>query len=198
MGADKALARLGGRTLVEIALGVLRQAGLTARIAGVRPPLEAFAPLVAEDAPGLGPLAGVCAGLAASSARFAVFLPVDMPLLPASLVAHLLHRAQITGSAVTLPSVNGFAQTFPAILGREALPPLSAELAAARLGCFAGFEAVARSLAQPLSVVPVELLLQAGQVAHPAALPAVCWFLNVNTPADLRRAQALTGTDRVI
>jgi molybdopterin-guanine dinucleotide biosynthesis protein A len=139
----------------------------------------------------MGPLGGICAALAATSACRAVFLPVDLPLLPASLLIYLLHHARITGRAITLASVNGFAQTFPAVVGREALPTLRSEMQAGRMGCFSAFKAAAVGLGQPLSLIPLELLLQTGHIAHPGGLPAVHWFLNVNTPEDLRRAEGL-------
>jgi molybdopterin-guanine dinucleotide biosynthesis protein A len=191
MAADKALQLFAGEPLVAHALTILRQAGLPGFIAGARSPLGAFAPVVEDWQPGMGPLGGICAALAATSACRAVFLPVDLPLLPASLLIYLLHHARITGRAVTLASVNGFAQTFPVVVGQEALPVLRSELEAGRKGCFSAFQAAAARLGQPLSLIPLELLLQTGHLAHPGGLPAVHWFLNVNTPEDLRRAERL-------
>jgi molybdopterin-guanine dinucleotide biosynthesis protein A len=190
MGRDKALVALGGRLLVEHALGILRDAGLDASIAGARSPLAAFAPVVEDDEADRGPLGGVAAALASTTARRAVFVAVDQPLLPGSLVKYLLHHAQITGRAVTLCSVNGWAQTFPAVIDRAALPALAGELAAGRGGCFSAFAAAAAGMGQRVSVVAVELLAQAGQATDQAALPAVRWFLNVNAAAELRRAEA--------
>jgi molybdopterin-guanine dinucleotide biosynthesis protein A len=46
-------------------------------------------------------------------------------------------------------------------------------------------------MGQPVSVLPAEVLAQAGQTAHPYALPPVWWFLNVNSPADLARAESI-------
>jgi molybdopterin-guanine dinucleotide biosynthesis protein A len=174
----------------------LCDAGLPVSIAGAQSGVSGFAPIlfapVIEDPdPGLGPLSGVCSALAATSARYAIFLPVDLPLLPPSLIVCLLDHAQITGAAVTLASVNGFAQTFPAIVDRGTLPALSAELRAGRTGCFAAFQSAAASLALPLTVLPVEFLVQSGRASHPHTLPAALWFLNVNTPADLDRAEAI-------
>jgi molybdopterin-guanine dinucleotide biosynthesis protein A len=188
MGSDKALLPFAGRPLIDNALSLLRQAGLSPKIAGAHAELASFAPVVEDAEPGRGPLAGICAALAACSARHAVFVSVDLPLLPGSLLRSLLRHAQITGRAVTLSSVNGFAQTFPAILDRAVLPTLQAGLAAGRGGCFAAFQAAAARLSQPVSAVPVELLVQAGQVVHPEGLPAARWFLNLNTPADLEFA----------
>jgi molybdopterin-guanine dinucleotide biosynthesis protein A len=190
MGADKALIEFRGQPLVLHALGVLRGAGLVASIAGSRLPLNSFAPVVEDSKPGLGPLAGICAALASTAARWAVFVPVDLPMLPASLVRFLLNHARMSGRAVTLASVAGFAQTFPAVLDRAVLPGLQSELDAGRGGCFAAFQAAAAGLGQPAGVVAAELLVQAGQVAHPAGLPAARWFFNVNSAGDLRRAHA--------
>ena len=190
MGRDKALVSFAGLPLVERALGVLRQAGVPAAIVGARPSLAASAPVVADRAPGLGPLGGICAALAATQARWAVFLPVDMPLLPAALVAYLLARARLTGTVITVPSVGGFAETFPAVLHRTVLPALQAQLKSGRSGCFAAFQAAAASLNSAVAVVPAERLAQSGVVSHPGALPPVFWFLNANRPEDLGRAEA--------
>ena len=190
MGEDKALVEFAGQPLVAHALGILRQADLTASVAGSCSPLAAFAPVVEDSKSGLGPLGGICAALASTSAHWAIFIPVDLPLLPASLVAYLLDHARITGRAVTLCSVNGYAQTFPAVVDGAALPALEIELASGRRGCFSAFHASAASLNQPMPILAVEMLIQAGQVAHPDSLPAARWFLNVNAPADLRFAKA--------
>ena len=48
------------------------------------------------------------------------------------------------------------------------------------------------ALSQSLfSVVPIELLLQSGQVSHPQGFPAALWFLNINSPGDLAHAETL-------
>jgi molybdopterin-guanine dinucleotide biosynthesis protein A len=189
MGTDKALVRLGGQTLVAHAIGTLRQAGLAVSIAGGQEALAAFAPLVEDPQSGLGPLSGICAALESSRARLAVFLPVDMPMLPASLVQALLQHAAVAHSAVTLASLNGFALTFPAVLDRLVLHTLRDELTSGRGGCIAAFRAAAAKLGEPVAILPVEMLVQTGQVTDPAGQPPVRWFLNVNTEEDLRRAE---------
>ena len=209
MGEDKALVLFNGRPLVERALGILRAAGLEASIAGARTAsalqtLKAFAPVVedAETAP--GPLSGICAALASTAARWAVFLPVDLPLMPATLIEFLLDHARITGRAVTLASVNGFAQSFPAVLDRVVLPALDATAPARGAAMtkapegpkmcgivgVVGLQAASAQVNQPVSIVAVEMLVQAGRIEHPDGLPASRWFLNVNRPADLWRAEA--------
>jgi len=195
MGTDKALLEFGGRPLIAHAAGILAAAGLPVFIAGApaqaRQALAAHAPVIADDQPGLGPLAGVCAALAATSAEFLVFLPVDAPLLPSSLITYLLRRARITGAAVTLASVSGSPQTFPAVIARRVRPVLENELRGRHLGCRAAFQTAAGELGEPVSVVTTELLAQSGQVWHHDALPVAHWFLNFNTEQDVCFALSL-------
>ena len=200
MGRDKALVELGGEPLIARPLNILRQAGLSATIAGARSALSRFAPVIddAGGGPPNGPLSGVCAALESMQAEYAVFLSVDMPLLPSSLISYLLHRAQITGAVAVVASVNGFAQTFPAVVRKDALSAVRAELSSGKGGCLHAFRAAADQLGLPFATLAVENLVQAGQLQHPAGLPAAFWFLNVNTPGDLERAETwLSLTHRV-
>jgi molybdopterin-guanine dinucleotide biosynthesis protein A len=195
MGRDKALVEFNGQTLLARAIDTLKGAGLMVSIAGACPrarsQFEAYAAVVPDAAPGFGPLGGICPALRSTSARYGVFLSVDMPFLPASLITYMLRHARITGAAVTLASVNAFPQTFPVVILGKTLPVLERELAAERLGCYDAFCAAAEGAGEGISVLPVEILAQAGQVSHPDALPAVHWFRNVNTPADLESARSL-------
>lgn len=192
MGRDKALLLLGGRPLIEHAVSIFREAGLPVSIAGLRSQsLAGYAPVVEDAEPGLGPLAGICAALGATDAEFAVFLPVDLPLLPPRLISYLLLQARTTGQLITVPAVNGFAQTFPAVLHRSALPHFNAELSAGRRGCFSAFQAAASAHGQSIRSIDVELLVQSGHVDHPGGLPPSHWFLNLNNVEDLAKAEAL-------
>ncbi len=193
MGRDKALELFGGRRLIEIALGMLREAGVEAAIAGARSDLSAFAPVIEDAEADQGPLGGVCAALAATCCERSVFVSVDLPLLPAVLIACMVRHARVTNHAVTLCSVNGFAQTFPVVLGRGALDCLEKRLRSGQLGCYAAFQAAAEGHAESVSVLPVEVMAQSGQVAHPSGLPPAWWFLNVNSAADLARAESIAG-----
>ena len=195
MGRDKALLEFAGRPLVVHALSIFEVAGIRAMIAGATAParasLEAFAPVIEDASPGLGPLSGICTALSIIAARYAVFLPVDLPFLPASLLVHLLRSARIARSAVTVCSVSGFAQTFPMVLDRIALPALQNELELQRYGCFSAFQAASAAVGQSVNCIAVELLAQTGEVSDPLGLPPIHWFLNLNTPDDLERAEAL-------
>ena len=189
MGSDKALLRFSGRPLVEHALGILASLGLSATIAGARSHLDAFAPVIPDA--GRGPLDGVCAGLADCKAPLAVFLSVDMPLFPPRAIDCMLQVARIGNSGAVLFTLNGFIQTFPAVLDPVLLPALLPELHHGHMGCLRAIRSATQALQRPLRLLPVELLVQSGQCEHPSFLPPFQWFLNVNAPADLAAANKL-------
>lgn len=190
MGMDKATVLLAGQPLIVHALEILREAGLTAAIAGASTQLSSFAPVVPDTEQDQGPLGGICAALASTTSQRAVFLPVDLPLLPASLLTLLLERSLSAAAAMTVVEVNGFVQTFPAVIEQRALAALRGELAAGKGGCLAAFHAAARVLGKPVLVLPLETAVRAGHVVPPQGLAEDCWFLNINTAADLVRAEA--------
>jgi molybdopterin-guanine dinucleotide biosynthesis protein A len=193
MGEDKALVEFDSQPLVAHALRILRDAGLPAWIAGARSPLDQFAPVVEDKEPDRGPLAGICAALAASPARFSVFVPVDAPFLPPSLLRYLLNWSLKSGAAISTASLHGFTQTFPAVVDRSVLPGLTEELESGRGGCHSAFVAACDRLGRELAVIPVERAIEGGRVTHPAALSMDLWFLNLNARADLLRAESCRG-----
>lgn len=193
MGQDKALIHFNGSPLIQHAIRLLQFAGLNPRIAGASSDLSTFAPVIPDQPthPGLGPLSGICAALDAASARYAIFLPVDLPLLAPSLITYLLHHAQVTGSAITVASIGGFIETFPAVMDRATAPSLRVSLASGDRKCLTAFQTAADAIETPFSVLPVEILLQAGHIAHPIGLPAPAWFLSINDSGNLTSAEAL-------
>lgn len=191
MGRDKALIPLAGEPLAAHAMRLLKRAGLKATLVGSQPELAQFGPVIVDS--GAGPLGGICEGLAAADCELSVFVPVDLPLLPASLIVEMVNDARMTGAAVTLVCVNGFAQTFPAVVDGGMLPALKDALERGNGGCFAAFEAGAARLNRPTRVTPVEMWVQTGKVLHPNGLPAAMWFLNANRPEDLARSETLVA-----
>lgn len=187
MGADKALVELSGRPLIEYSLNILRDAGLPVSIAGSKSALGRFAPVVDDAEADRGPLGGICAALAATTARWAVFLPVDLPLLPPALIERLLDHARAVQAAAAVYSLQGREETFPAVVDRDALPALREELNNSRGSCIAGFRAAAAALQRPMAVFPVEAAVGSKTFASAKGSPAD-WFLNVNTPEELRHA----------
>jgi molybdopterin-guanine dinucleotide biosynthesis protein A len=186
MGQDKALLEVGGRSLVEIALDKLRSIGLAApRIAAARSDLSKYGPVVPDLHPGCGPLSGIEAALAASTQPLNLFLPVDMPLLPAQFLDWMLQRAEITGAWVTVPRSNGQPQPLCAIYHRDLLGPISASILTGNYKVMPVITAAAGG-SQELDVFDTERLAS----AHPellsiSPLPLYRWFHNCNLPQDM-------------
>ncbi|SEF56782.1 molybdenum cofactor guanylyltransferase [Bryocella elongata] len=105
MGRDKALLELDGRTLTEIAIGKLREFCAEVAVAGSREDLSGLARVVPDLRPGLGPAAAVEAGLSASTQPWALFVPVDAPIVPVELLqqwAELVLRTEAKGSYLSV------------------------------------------------------------------------------------------------
>jgi molybdenum cofactor guanylyltransferase len=189
MGQDKARLQVDGRSLVEIALDKLR--GLSAiapRIAGGSAELSSYAPVVPDMHPGCGPLSGIEAALAATSQPLNVFLPVDVPRLPAPFLAWMLRRAGSTGALVTVPRFNGLAQPLCAVYHQNLLGGVSASLAAGNYKVMAVVTAAALRLtsSEAIDVFDVELLSSTdAEFLSFSSLPLYRWFHNCNTPEDI-------------
>ena len=186
MGSDKALVLLRGRPLLQHAIDRVADLGLPVVIAGARSELSGYAPVIPDHQAERGPLGGICSALYQAQGNLALFLAVDSPLLPASLLRYLIRHAELSGRPATIATVNGFPQTFPAVIRRDALAIFEAEMGAGRAGCLAAFRVAG------LDALPVELLVQAGQVYDEQALPAYRWFTNANTPGELKRLEGLS------
>jgi len=86
MGTDKAMLPVGGVPMVQIAVEKLRSFCSAVSIAGNRDDLASFAPVVHERRLEAGPAAGIEAGLRVARESWAMFVPVDVPLVPAELL----------------------------------------------------------------------------------------------------------------
>jgi molybdenum cofactor guanylyltransferase len=179
MGRDKALVELAGRPLIAWALAALRGAGLTARIAGARADLSAFAAVVADEAVDAGPLSGVCSALRAAETEWTVFVTVDQPLMTPAFVMALLEHARNGDGAATVASVGGVAETFPAVVRRGALAVLEGRMEQGQLGCVAAFRAAGLQVVAAEAIMPMESRCLVER-----------WFSNVNTPEDLDRVES--------
>jgi molybdopterin-guanine dinucleotide biosynthesis protein A len=188
MGQDKALLQVAGVSLLEHALDKLRALGAfaTPRIVGARPDLSSYAPVVPDLHPGCGPLSGIEAALAATTQPLNLFLPVDLPLLPAGLLGWMLRRAEITGALATVPRVNGRPQPLCAVYHRDLLAGVTASLAAGNYKVMPVVMAAAQSRAGEIDVFDVELLASTYPEMHRfSSLPLYRWFYNCNTPEDV-------------
>jgi molybdopterin-guanine dinucleotide biosynthesis protein A len=185
MGSDKALALFHGVSLIQVALQTINAAGISVRIAGSRSDLSSFAAQIPDTFTETGPLGGVHAALSVSDAEWNLFLPVDLPLMPSSLLACLLQRAMLTGAPVTAARLNGRIQPFPVVLHRSVLASITQRLQEGNSACHAAWQSIPPELSSSLDVVSVEYLHQCGLCSHPRGLPPVLWFQSANTPAEL-------------
>jgi molybdopterin-guanine dinucleotide biosynthesis protein A len=190
MGQEKALLQVGGRALIEVALDKLRSIGVAApRIAGARADLSSHAPVVPDLHPGCGPLSGIEAALAASSQPLNLFLPVDMPLLPARFLHWMLLRAEITGALVTVPRINGRPQPLCAVYHRDLLRPITASLLAGNYKVMSVVSADAgesQSRSQTVDLFDTERLASTDpKLLGFSPLPLYRWFHNCNRPEDM-------------
>ena len=167
MRRDKALLRLGGRTLAEIGLEKLGQVCADVAIAGGGEELRRFGRLIADQRAERGPLAGIVAALEQSEGDWNVFLPVDVPFVPRSVLDTLILAAADHEIGV-MAEVDGQVQPLIAVYARRALPVLQQELAAGRWKVTKAMEA-------------------AGEVGR-VQFDRPEWFRNVNTPEEFFEA----------
>lgn len=186
MGRDKALLALGGSPLIEHALEKLRVLGLSPRIAGSRPDLARFAPVVADNHSQQGPLGGIEAALAASEAEQNLFLPVDLPWLPVEFLHWMIDRADVTNALATVPRLQGMPQPLCAVYSRAMLPGVRAALAEGDAKVMRAVERAASATGLRIDGFDVESV--AAAQGWPQPRPLHRWFYNLNTPADLNQA----------
>lgn len=179
-GAPKALARVGGRSVLERVVEAARSVLPEVVLVTSRPELFAGLGLRARPdlLPGWGPLAGVHAALrwAREEGRpGALCLPCDTPFLSPGLLRALVERAE------------GEDAVIPESTGRLGVEPLCAFYS---MACLPALEALhargeRRAAALPEGVRAVRLPLEeVRRWGDPETL-----FLNVNTPEDHRRAE---------
>lgn len=132
MGRDKVSLPFGAETLVGRVARLVGEAVdevvLVAREGQVLPGgLEA----VRDPAEGLGPLAGIAAGLGAVRGERALVVACDMPLLRPAVVRRLLELS--AGYDACVPVIDGFAMTTSAVYARAVAPLATALVAERRL-----------------------------------------------------------------
>jgi len=171
LGADKALLTLDGETFLARAVRRLselcQEVLISVRPGQVLP--DAYGLRIVEDAaPGLGPLGGLAAGLAASDNEWHLVLACDLPAVRPELLELLGARA--SGVDAVVPHAHGRLQPLVAAYARTCLEPAQAMLSSGR-------RAVAAMLEQVRVSVIEEHYLR-------AADPDLVSFQNVNTWAD--------------
>ncbi len=207
MGEDKAALRLGGQTLVEIAAGKLQPCCDDVVVVWGERDLGPVGDRRIRDLhPGCGPIGGMEAALAdlcQQSASWAMFVPVDMPLVPPGLLGSLVNRwlTDPTRRRVCLAEVGGRVQPLLSLLHAEIRPYLQRSVAAGIYKVAPVLFAAAGDLARERDLAIEDTL----QIERPEAADAGSgwtptaeerrterlWFHNANTPAEFGEIEQL-------
>ncbi|MDZ7802168.1 MAG: molybdenum cofactor guanylyltransferase [Trueperaceae bacterium] len=184
-GRDKALARLAGRRLIDLALASHADAdtvyvvlGAPERAAALAPSLPAHVTALPDDRPGLGPMGGLATVLARHPRDWVAVQAVDLPLLPPAWWPRLAACHRRGTLAVVPRDADGRWEPLAALYHGS----LGAELAGMLTP-----ETPTRTSLQPW----LDAAMREGRVTAVAvsALPAGA-LRNVNRPADAEAAAA--------
>jgi molybdopterin-guanine dinucleotide biosynthesis protein A len=158
MGRDKSRVQLGRRTLLQRVRAAATLLGLPVRV-------------IRRDAvPRCGPLGGIYTALNRSRADGVLFLACDMPFVSATFLESLLKKFQRTTNPIAFFTYLDDRAGFPCLLPRQnALPIVAQQIAKSELSL--------QSLARALHT----------QAIRPSR-GMKRQFINVNTPADLKKA----------
>jgi len=133
MGEDKALLKLGGQTLVELAVATLKAVCLDVHILSSRDDLAIYGALQPDEHPGCGPLGGIEAGLLHARCAWSLFLPVDMPLVTVEFLGKWIDQVSTLPDArIALFTVGDIPQPTLCLLHREVRPFVEEALAGGR------------------------------------------------------------------
>lgn len=184
-GTDKASADLLGRPLLQWVVSALEgPCGdvVVVRARGQRlPSIDASIPVRPVDDlyEGLGPLAGLVAGLNAAGSELCFAVSTDVPLLQPALIELLAQRA--ASADVVCPQVEGFMQPLVAVYRRSA--------------CLPRFRAAVEQGELKITVAYAGLRLDVvGEADVRVADPNLWSFRNANTPLALAEIAELIGS----
>jgi molybdenum cofactor guanylyltransferase len=171
MGTDKAFLELNGETLLNRALDLARATADRVWIVGNREKFATFGPVIEDQFPNHGPLAGIHAALRGSNQDLNLILAVDTPFIENRFLKYLSVQAKLAQTTVTVPRAQGRLQPLCAIYRKQ-----FADLAERAL--LAGQNRI-----DPLfSQVESRILEEAELREHDFPL---AMFRNLNTPQDL-------------
>ena len=183
LGQDKALVKLGARTLIEIVLEKLLR--ISDDVILSTDDFGKFAFLSVRMVRDLyneaGVLGGLYSGLRAAKSPFAVVVACDMPFLNLDLLRSMIIRAP--GHDVVVPRLSTGIEPLHAIYARTCLEPIRETLEDGRLRVVDFWD---RVRVRYLDENEIEAL-------DPKKLS----FFNINTPEDLDRAREMMDSFKV-
>lgn len=181
LGTNKALLRVGDRTIIERVID--RLAPLTTELLVVVARLKQAEPLllpssvrvVTDRYPGRGSLGGIFTGLEASAEPWSLVVACDMPFLNPDLLRHLL--GQTANVDAVVPRLKGQPEPLHTLYSKDCLTPIRRRLEADDLKVASLFETVRVRYVDEGAIDRID--------------PRHLSFFNVNTRADLDKAQRL-------
>lgn len=176
MGRDKASLPFGDETLLERAVRIVSEVCdevvVVAREGQAVEGISPGVPIARDPAEGLGPLAGLAAGLEAMRAERAFLTACDAPLLRPDYVRFMLARSR--GHDAAVPLVDGFHMTTAAAYSKGVLDVARRLLAEGRL--------------RPLFLVQQVDAVIVGEDEVRAVDPGLDSLKNCNTPEAYEQA----------
>lgn len=176
MGSDKALLRLGQRTLLERALHTLSAVAANPVIVGARARYGAYGVVIEDIYPDCGPLGGIHAALSATATDLNLLLSVDMPQMQPEFLAWLLQRSAASEHWIVVPELDGRPQPLCAVYRRDVRGPAEQALANRDL-----------KVSNLFTKVPTQRIAEHEMMAAGFS-PEI--FTNVNTPGEFERLAA--------
>jgi len=182
MGSEKPLVELGGLPLVDHVKETLRPHFAELIIVTNRPELYASEDVlvVRDKVPYQGPLAGIYAGLLASSNERNLVIASDMPFVNLDVIAMLYGK--INGSSVAVFETASGMEPLLGFYSRRCIGPIGARL-----------EAGERKPVSFYRDVDVALIPES---AARSLDPELTFLFNVNTREDLAKAQSIVEQPR--
>lgn len=171
-GVVKPLIDVGGRTILERQLDVLRPRARRVWLSTNDPrPFSAFGlPTVADTSPGAGPLAGIAAALRATDADWLIVVAGDMPRLSGPVI-DVLKSAAGAGLGLVIPDLEPGLEPLHAMYHRSAADVIDARLAA--------------GLRKAMDLAGVLPTRRIGREQLVAVDPTLSFRANLNSPEDL-------------
>lgn len=181
LGVEKSLLLLDGQPLLMRALDKLAEVSDDLIVVTNEPQryerLGLAARLVPDERPGVGSLMGIYSGLRAARHPHALVVGCDMPFLNLALLRHLLALAP--DHDVVIPRLGEHVEPLHAVYGKSCLPAMERVLDRGRRQIVTFFDQVRVRYVTRAEIARFD--------------PGHLSFVNVNTPQDWERVQALAA-----
>jgi molybdopterin-guanine dinucleotide biosynthesis protein A len=188
LGRDKAVERVGGKTLLERAVDALARVAEEVLVVGrpqergTRSQEQGVRMRFLEDARrGRGPLGGLYTGLQAATGTYVWAVSCDMPFLDPSLLTQLMEWAP--GYDAVVPRRDGQAQTLHAVYSRDCAGVAEALIQKGRPGLHTLLDQIRVRYVEEDTLQPVERWRRS------------CFSVNTEEDLDLARRWAAAGEE---